>query len=70
VWINPFWEDDVYQVADCIGSDRVIFGSDWPHIEGLPEPIEYVSELKSFTNEDRRMILFDNVQGLITLRPT
>ena len=70
VWINPFWEDDVYQVADCMGPDRVIFGSDWPHIEGLPEPIEYVAELKDFTAEDRRKILFGNVQELITLRPS
>jgi predicted TIM-barrel fold metal-dependent hydrolase len=33
VWVNPFWEDDVYQVAECMGADRVIFGSDWPHVE-------------------------------------
>ena len=42
VWINPFWEDDVYQVADLMGADRVIFGSDWPHIEALPEPRDYL----------------------------
>ena len=46
VWINPFWEDDVNVVADCMGADRVIFGSDWPHIEALPEPIDYVRELE------------------------
>ncbi|MBW2725222.1 MAG: amidohydrolase family protein, partial [Deltaproteobacteria bacterium] len=34
VWINPFWEDDVNEVAAIMGSDHVIFGSDWPHIEG------------------------------------
>ena len=33
VWINPFWEDDVEEVVDLMGDDRVIFGSDWPHIE-------------------------------------
>ena len=38
VWINPFWEDDVDEVVELMGADRVIFGSDWPHIEGLPEP--------------------------------
>ena len=69
VWINPFWEDDVYQVAECIGTDRVIFGSDWPHIEALPEPMEYVGELKNFDDDDRRKILYDNVCELITLRP-
>ncbi len=70
VWINPFWEDDVNQVADCMGPDRVLFGSDWPHIEALPEPVDYVRELKEFDPTERRRILFDNVQELLTLRPT
>ena len=69
MWINPFWEDDVDQVAECIGADRVIFGSDWPHIEALPSPLDYVVELKNFTADDRRLILNDNVSELITLRP-
>ena len=42
IWINPFWEDDVYEIAELMGADRVIFGSDWPHIEGMPEPLDYV----------------------------
>ena len=57
-------------MAECIGADRVIFGSDWPHIEALPEPMDYVAELKNFDDDDRRLILYDNVQELITLRPT
>jgi predicted TIM-barrel fold metal-dependent hydrolase len=70
VWINPFWEDDVTVVAECMGTDRVIFGSDWPHVEGLPEPLDYVRELKGFDTDETRRILFDNVQELLTLRPT
>ena len=38
VWVNPFWEDDLLTVVDQMGADRVIFGSDWPHIEALPAP--------------------------------
>ena len=70
VWINPFWEDDVQTVVECMGADRVIFGSDWPHIEALPKPLDYLQELKVFEPEDRKRILLDNVQELITLRPT
>ncbi len=70
VWINPFWEDDVEEVAGCMGPERVIFGSDWPHIEALPEPLDYLAELKAFSEEDRRLILNDNVRQLIELRPT
>ena len=70
VWINPFWEDDVNVVADCIGPDRVIFGSDWPHIEALPQPMDYVRELKEFNDDERKKILFDNANEILTLRPT
>jgi len=64
VWINPFWEDDVYEVVDLMGADRVIFGSDWPHIEGMPQPLDYVNELKELGEADRRLILRDNALGL------
>ena len=69
VWINPFWEDDVYEIVDLMGTDRVIFGSDWPHIEGMPEPLDYVAELKELDEESRRLVLRDNAIGLNELRP-
>ena len=52
IWINPFWEDDVHEVVELMGADRVIFGSDWPHIEGMPRPLDYVAELKAFDDAD------------------
>jgi predicted TIM-barrel fold metal-dependent hydrolase len=70
VWINPFWEDDVYEVAELMGTDRVIFGSDWPHIEGMPRPLDYVTELKDFDDDARRRILRDNVRALNQRHPT
>ncbi|MEI7592801.1 MAG: amidohydrolase family protein [Actinomycetes bacterium] len=70
VWINPFWEDNVYDVIDLMGPDRVLFGSDWPHIEALPEPSDYVVELKDLDDIDRRKVLFDNVTELTARRPT
>ena len=68
-WINPFWEDDVAEVVELMGADRVIFGSDWPHIEGMPTPLVYVDELKAFDDATRRLILRDNVMALNTPRP-
>ena len=69
VWINPFWEDDVYEVEACMGPDRVIFGSDWPHIEGMPHPLDYVAELSKFDDAKKQLILRDNVRSLNELRP-
>ncbi len=68
VWINPFWEDDVHEIVDLMGNDRVIFGSDWPHIEGMPRPLDYVAELKAFDDDTRRKILRDNVRTLNHVR--
>jgi len=69
VWINPFWEDDVYEITELMGAERVIFGSDWPHIEGMPQPLDYVAELSKFDPATRRRILRENTRELNELRP-
>ena len=69
VWINPFWEDDVTEIVDLMGDDRVIFGSDWPHIEGLPEPTDWVTELQKLPLESVPKIMGGNVSLLNERRP-
>jgi predicted TIM-barrel fold metal-dependent hydrolase len=64
VWINPFWEDDPYEVTELMGAERVIFGSDWPHIEGMPRPLDYVAEVKELADADQRRVLRDNTWEL------
>lgn len=68
-WINPFWEDDLASVVDWVGADRVIFGSDWPHIEALPQPLDYLTDAKVLAEEDQRLVLHANAVGLGTPRP-
>ncbi len=70
VWMNPFWEDDVNEVVELMGADRVIFGSDWPHIEGMPRPLDYVTELGAFDDATRRKILRENTRSLTRPRPS
>jgi predicted TIM-barrel fold metal-dependent hydrolase len=69
VWINPFWEDDPYEITELMGAERVIFGSDWPHIEGMPRPLDYVTELKELDDEPRRRVLRENALELTARRP-
>ena len=69
VWINPFWEDDLLTVVDLMGADRVIFGSDWPHIEGLSHPLDYLPETKALSPGDRQLVLHDNAVALATPSP-
>ena len=47
-----------------MGPDRVIFGSDWPHIEGLANPLDYVSELEGLNEATQRCVMHDNAASL------
>jgi predicted TIM-barrel fold metal-dependent hydrolase len=47
----------------------VIFGSDWPHIEGMPRPLDYLPELKALDDDDQLKIMKSNVEELTALRP-
>jgi predicted TIM-barrel fold metal-dependent hydrolase len=47
-----------------LGFDRCLFGSDWPHTEGLPEPLDYLNELAPLPPDAVRRIMRDNVAEL------
>jgi len=40
---------------------KILFGSDWPHGEGLAEPVTFTKELAGFSADDVRKIMRDNV---------
>jgi predicted TIM-barrel fold metal-dependent hydrolase len=44
---------------------RILFGSDWPHGEGLAEPLTFSKELTAFSPDEVRMIMRDNVIDLL-----
>ena len=62
VWMNPFWEDNVYEIVELMGADHVIFGSDWPHIEGMPTPLDYLEEVKDLNDGDLQLVMRDNTR--------
>ena len=53
IYISPFWEEDLGALAELIGDDHVLFGSDYPHPEGLADPASYVDELDGPARGDR-----------------
>jgi predicted TIM-barrel fold metal-dependent hydrolase len=52
VYISPFHEDDIARLIDEIGEDHILFGSDWPHPEGLAEPCSYLDHLPAGLSDD------------------
>jgi predicted TIM-barrel fold metal-dependent hydrolase len=67
IWVTPYYEEDLRKLADTIGVERVLFGSDWPHGEGLADPASFVDELTEFTSEEVRRIMRDNCVELVGL---
>jgi predicted TIM-barrel fold metal-dependent hydrolase len=51
VYISPFHEDDLGTLIETMGADHVLFGSDYPHPEGLAEPCSYVDHLPAGLSE-------------------
>lgn len=60
IWIAPYYEDDLELLAEKIGTERILFGSDWPHGEGLEDPTDFVHELSAFDAVDVRKVMREN----------
>lgn len=67
LYVNPFWEDDVDELLELVGPDRVLFGSDYPHSEGLVEPRSYLDELGTLDEAVVRKIMGENAAHLLGL---
>ena len=65
VWVTPYYEEDLHKLVDTIGLEHVLFGSDWPHGEGLAHPTDFAKELQTFSDEDVRRIMRDNCLDLL-----
>ena len=65
VWVTPYCEEDFRALADLIGVERILFGSDWPHGEGLAQPLDFVDELSDFDEGEIRKIMRDNCLELL-----
>ena len=65
VWVAPYYEDDLPGLRDTLGADHMLFGSDYPHAEGLAEPTDFVEDLAGFSDDEIRLVMRDNGMGLV-----
>ncbi len=63
-WVAPFVEDNVAELARFLPVDRILFGSDWPHAEGLAQPRDFFANVASFSLDDQRKIMVENARSL------
>ena len=66
IYLSPFHEDDIAQLIDLLGVDHILFGSDFPHPEGLAEPCSYLDHLPpGLPAEDVAKIMGGNLGRLM-----
>jgi predicted TIM-barrel fold metal-dependent hydrolase len=64
--VAPYPEENVARVVDEVGIEPIVFGSDFPHGEGLARPIEYVdAQLSKFTPDDQKRIMRDTMEEFL-----
>ncbi|MFF4113176.1 amidohydrolase family protein [Streptomyces sp. NPDC001714] len=65
IHVSPFYEENLNDLVDLIGVDRVLFGSDYPHPEGLAQPTSYVDAIQGLSQADQAKIMGGNLSRLI-----
>ena len=69
VWISPYYEDDLERLRHDIGASHVLFGSDFPHAEGLAVPTDFLHDLKGYDDAEIRLVMRENTLALTRPRP-
>jgi predicted TIM-barrel fold metal-dependent hydrolase len=64
-YVHPFHEEDIHGLVGLLGADHVLFGSDFPHPEGLADPLSYVDDLQGLPRDDVVKIMGGNLAALM-----
>jgi predicted TIM-barrel fold metal-dependent hydrolase len=65
IYVHPFHEEDPKGLVKLLGADRVLFGSDYPHPEGMSDPITFVDELEGLDESAIRKVMGGNLARLM-----
>ncbi len=69
LWVSPYYEDDLEGLRNDLGAGHVLFGSDYPHAEGLAEPTDFLYDLEGYDDDEIRLVMRENLASLIEPRP-
>jgi predicted TIM-barrel fold metal-dependent hydrolase len=66
--VAPFPEENVQRVIEAVGTKPIVFGSDFPHGEGLAYPRQYAkAQLAGLPDDQVRAIMRDNLANFLGL---
>lgn len=69
IFVHPFHEEDTVGLIELLGADNVLFGSDYPHPEGMFDPVTFVDELDGLPEEAKRKVMGGNLAKLMGVDP-
>ena len=65
IWVSPFYEDDVGDLKNHIPVERIVFGSDFPHVEGVQQPLNYLGDFADYAPDEIEKIFSANIRNLL-----
>jgi predicted TIM-barrel fold metal-dependent hydrolase len=65
LYLTPYPEDNLLPLVEMMGTEHVLFGSDYPHPEGLAEPNAFVDLLDGLDQPSVRRIMSTNCLELL-----
>ncbi|OUV77031.1 MAG: amidohydrolase [Acidimicrobiaceae bacterium TMED130] len=65
IWVAPYYEDDLMELRELIGVEHILFGSDFPHAEGLAIPMNFLEDLGGFSSMEVEQIMSRNGRELV-----
>ena len=65
IYVHPFHEEDPIGLVELIGADNVLFGSDFPHPEGMYDPVAFVDQLEGLSDTDKAKIMGGNLNRIM-----
>ncbi len=68
VFVSPYHEEDIVALAELLGPSQVLFGSDFPHPEGLAEPSDFAGLLDGLDAASVDDIMGGNLERLLSGR--
>ena len=66
-FVAPFPEENVPRAVEAVGVEPIVFGSDFPHGEGLPDPGVYMGQIATFSEADQKAIMRGNLARYLGL---
>jgi Amidohydrolase len=65
VWIHIFHDPDPVELINLLGVGNSLFGSDFPHPEGLRDPLAFSEDISSLPVEDQKAVMGGNLARLM-----